>query len=330
VTLPTGSDITQAPPIIGESYDFRTSTVAQRLEQPPALEAKSFSVAGKFDVLSGLAGLDLHLADVPIAAMGNAAKKFGDLTKSKLDDVLAGVHDPNPGNGDEADFLGAGVKALDDAVVTMRAVEGRIQQYRTAMGRAQRTLAVLKDLAAQIDRRLKTIGDELAEARHDVSVTRALFAEEQSRVLAINERRDQVVAQHVRFLAYLRPRTVNAGDSAPTRVLNPGVTGAPVPACLAQPVAAPPELRAMVDLLRESPVRWFTAIAPLVDRLDRLDVLHGAFAGAKLRATFRTAGEVANVVGWRAAACSATRCGDVCRPAGQGRRPARADGAARS
>ena len=298
LAVPTGSDITQAQPIIGETYDFRTSTIAQRLEQPPALEAKSFSVAGKYDVLSGLSRLDLHLADVPIAGMGNAAKMFADLTPSKLGDVLAGVHDPNPTNGDEADFLGAGIKALDDAVTTMRAVEGRIQQYRTAMSKAQQALGVLKDAAGQIDRRLKVIGDGLAEARHDASVTRALLAEENSRVRAINDRRDLVIAQHVRFLAYIRPRAIDPGEAMPTRVLTPGLMEATAPSFAGETTLAPPELRAMVDLLRESPVRWFRSIVPLLDKLDRLDTLHGAIAGAKLHANVKTVGAVANVIGF--------------------------------
>ena len=293
--VPSAGHITQAPPIVGEAYDFRTTTVTDRLKQPPSLEAKSFSVAGKFEVLSGLKSMDIQLGDIPIKGVGGLT--FANLTNDKLQAVLAGDHDPHPVNGDEADFLGAGIKALDDAVTTMRAVEGRIQQYRVAKDKAQTALDALRDAAGQIDRRLKVIGDELAEARHDVSVTRALLAEETARLQGINDRRDLVIAQHARFLVYMRPRLIEPTESAPTRVLNPGLTEAPVPVCLSQPVPVPPELRAMVDLLRESPVRWFTHIEPVMDRLDRLDVLHGALASAKVRANFTTAGAVANVVG---------------------------------
>ena len=53
---------------------------------------------------------------------------------------------------------------------------------------------------------LGVIGDELAEARQDVSVARALLAEEQQRVADVNARRDQVVAEHARFLAFRSPQ----------------------------------------------------------------------------------------------------------------------------
>jgi hypothetical protein len=104
----------------------------------------------------------------------------------------------------------------------------------------------------------------------------------------INRRRDQVLTDHVPFLAYHRPRVGVALVEPPVRSLDPGLAAAPVPACLAHPAAVPAELRAMTELFREAPVQWFTQVAPLLDRLDRLDVLYNALQAAKLRAGSRT------------------------------------------
>jgi hypothetical protein len=292
----TMDDITQQPPIVGEVYDFRTTTVAKRIESPPALEAKSFSVAAKFDVMTGLRDLDLAIADVPVAGLG-AAATFGDVTGGKLGEILKGTFDPDPANGDEADFLGSGVKALDDAVVTLRAVEGRVQQYRVAMEKCRKAAATLRELSSNVDRRLKEIADSLTEARHDVAVARALLAEELTRVEGVNNRREEILANHVPFIAYVRPRLVETVLPAPTRIVNPGLVQAPVPVCLSRDVEAPPELRGMVDLLREVPVRWYVHLRALLDRFDRLDLLHGAVLNARTRAAFKVPGEAVAVTG---------------------------------
>jgi hypothetical protein len=296
----TVDDITQQPPIVGEVYDFRTTTVAKRIESPPALEAKSFSVAAKFDVMSGLQDLDIAIADVPVAGLGTTGT-FGEITGGKLGEILKGTFDPDPANGDEADFLGSGVKALDDAVVTLRAVEGRVQQYRAAIEKCRKAAATLRELSVSVDRRLKEIADNLTEARHDVSVARALLAEEIARVGAVNTRRDEILANHVPFIAYLRPRLVETVLPAPVRVVHPGLTEAPVPACLARDVEIPPELRGMVDLFREVPVRWYVHVRRVLDRFDRLDLLHGAVLNARSRASFKMPGEAAAVTGIEAA-----------------------------
>jgi hypothetical protein len=292
----TMDDITQQPPIVGEVYDFRTTTVAKRIESPPALEAKSFSVAAKFDVTSGLQDLDIAIADVPVAGLG-ATATFGEITGGRLNEILKGAFDPDPANGDEADFVGSGVKALDDAVVTLRAVEGRVQQYRVAMEKCRKAAATLRELSINVDRRLKEIADSLTEARHDVAVARALLAEEIARVEGVNNRREEILANHVPFIAYLRPRLVEAVLSAPIRVVNPGLVEAPVPVCMARDVEAPPELRGMVDLLREVPVRWYVHVRTLLGRFDRLDLLHGAVLNARTRAAFKVPGEAVAVTG---------------------------------
>jgi hypothetical protein len=92
-------------------------------------------------------------------------------------EVAGGRHDPNPANAnDEAGFLTAGVRAIDNSISILRGLEGRVAQYKRAIEACRRTLAALNELAARVDGRLAVIGNELAEARQDVSVARALLA----------------------------------------------------------------------------------------------------------------------------------------------------------
>jgi hypothetical protein len=205
--------------------------------------------------------------------------------KGSLDRLL--LQEPDPPDADESVFYSIGVELLDATIAALRTVEGRLQQYRDALAVTRAVLDDLRGQAGALDRRLKQVEDDLAEARHDVSVSRALLAEETERVDGINDRRAAVLREHVRFLAFHRPRLVHAEGDVPVRTLDPAYTQSPVPAALADPAAAPPELRGLAEMLREAPVRWFPAAVPLVDRLDRLDVLLGTLASAKQRAATR-------------------------------------------
>jgi hypothetical protein len=113
------------------------------------------------------------------------------------------------------------------------------------------------------------------------------MAEEQQRIDGINARRDQIVASQVKFLAYFRPRTVEARNDLTFRAIDPGISPQTVPACMARNLAAPDELRAYVNLLREAPLNWFSYVPPLLDKLDRLDVLQSVVQNSKLRASFK-------------------------------------------
>ncbi len=302
--VPTADDVTGQVPIAGKPT-IRTVTIAERLEEPKAPEAKNFTAATKYDVVKSLATLPISLEGLAVPGMvavdnnqqpifdpktgqpqrtaTQPLKDFAD--PAALSKLLA---DPDPQNGDEAAFFASGVDVLDHTIATLRLVEGRVQAYRAAIDTCRQTLATLQTLESSANARLSEIEQGLAQARHDVSVARALLAEEQARVDGINQRRDQIIAEQVPFLAYYRPRATDLLATPPVRALDPGLTEAPVPACLAHDVAAPPELTAMVDLLRDSPARWFTVIPPLLDRLDRIDLLQRAALSAKLRAQVRT------------------------------------------
>jgi hypothetical protein len=165
----------------------------------------------------------------------------------------------------------------------MRQLEGRIKLYRDAVGRSQAVLDGLRMQAVALEQRLQAVGETLAEARHDVSVTRALIAEEEARLAAINDRRAQILRDHVHFIAYQRPREAELIVQAPLRQLDPGLLEAPVPACLKAHQEAPDELADLLAVVREAPARWFVALPALLDRLDRVDLLLKTMQSAQLR-----------------------------------------------
>lgn len=299
-------------PIVGEAYDFRTVTVAERLESPAANEAKSFAVLSRYEVLQGLAGLDVPLDDVMIpgfikrdaggipekrtlknavpggpAPSGGSfvwvreARRFGEV-KNRLEALV--LEENDPANADESAFFSMAVELLDATVAALRNVEGRIQQYRGAVDRARAALDELHALAARVDARLKTVGDDLAETRHDLAVARALLEDEKARVAAVNARRRRILAEQVHFYAYQRPRLSAALLDAPARPLDPAFTQSPLPAALAGSDAAPAELRAIVEVLREAPLRFFRNASNLLAGLDTLAVLRGTLESARERA----------------------------------------------
>ena len=317
---PTTNEIVLNTPIIGKFYDFRTVTIAERIRESPAPEAKSYSVANKYEVLKEIAAFDPEKGDIDVDDLnvpgfyeytGTTLKqenfsvfrgtqviasravpierKFtiseiraNDLKIAK--EVLQGRHDLEPGDGDEAAFFSVGVRALDHTIAILRAVEGRVQSYRNAINICRAALSELQLLALDVNKRLRELDDDLAEARHDVAVARALLAEETLRIEGINQRRDRVVNEHVRFVLYYRPRSTMLLASAPVRELEPGLIQSPVPACLEHAVTAPDELRDMIDLLREAPVKWFTHIPALIDKLDRPYTIYEALLRARNRA----------------------------------------------
>ena len=129
-------------------------------------------------MLSNLTALNLA-GDLPMPGFiderGNAAtnKTLSSITAADLADVLASKHDPDPKNGDEAAFFAAASKTLEDVVGALRRFEGRVHLLKQGLGDAPPALAALNDASAQVDTRLKAIGDALGEARHDVAVAKA-------------------------------------------------------------------------------------------------------------------------------------------------------------
>ncbi len=185
---------------------------------------------------------------------------------------------------DESAQFSEGADLADSTVALMRQVEGRVKLYRDAIAAARAALASVRRQAAGNESRLRAVGGDLAEARHDVALTRALIAEEEARLDAINARRADTLREHVRFVAYQRPREAELVIPAPSRQLDPGLMPAPVPACLAEHQNAPDDLRELLAVIREAPARWFVKAKPVVDRLDRVDLLVKTLQSAQLRA----------------------------------------------
>jgi hypothetical protein len=280
------SDVQEQGPIIGRPI-IRTTSIAERLIEPKAPEAKNFSVASRHNVIGGLVGLDISLdgLQVPDRRTGSPTVDAVDLNAFKDPERLGQIlQDPDPATTDEAAYFTASVEQLDQTIAALRVVEGRIQVYKQARLLCQETLTQLRALIRQAELRLHAIEDDLAEARHDVAVARALLAEEETRINSINQRRTTILDEQVDFLVFYRPRAVDTLRNTPVRAINPGLMEATVPACLAHDIAIPPELRSMVDLLRDIPVKHFTALPPLLTRLDHLEIVQAVVVGAKERA----------------------------------------------
>ncbi len=190
---------------------------------------------------------------------------------------------PRRSKVDESAYFSDGADLSDNTVALMRQLEGRIKLYRDAISISQSVLDSLRKQAVALDQRIQAVGEDLAEARHDVAVTRALIAEEEARLVAINDRRAQILRDHVKFIAYQRPREAELITPAPMRQLDPGLLEAAVPACLKAHQDAPDELSDLLAVVREAPSRWFASAPALLDKLDRVDLLVKTMQSAQLR-----------------------------------------------
>jgi len=298
----TQFQIEQKTPIIGQAFVPRTVTIADRIEDPKAPESKNYSAAAKFEIITSLNQTGINMDDLLIPDVlvleGPAEDQhpkinptthlavrvtlpFRDI-KNQLDKRI--LDDPTDAQLDEAKIFSIGVELLEHTISFLRAVEGRIQAYKQIIELCRATLNATQALRSRVEQRLAEFEHALAEDRHDLLVTEALLDEETDRVKKINERRDQVVRDHVRFLAYQRPRLVDLNAAIPSRTLDPAITESPIPACLGHDVTLPAELRKTISLFRESPIKWFPNLQALLDRLDRIELLHETMAAAKERA----------------------------------------------
>lgn len=315
----TPIDVTNAAPLVGKP-NIRTVSIADRLVAPKATEARDYTTSTRHETVFNLvrladeliaedggvtpglfSGIDVHglpgeafyendpdftaARRRPLIDFINPAQRsallLDLLTPPKLRPGPDGKLEPAP--EDEAQHFSDSADLADNTVALMRQMEGRIKRYRDVIAACQSVLDGLRNDRASARARLNALGETLAEARHDVAVTRALIAEEQARLDAINARRAAVLANEVRFLAYMRPRTVEHLAAAPLRDLAPGLTEAPVPACLRSHEDIPDELADMLVVVREAPASWFGRSPAILDRLDRTDLLIKVIQSAQLR-----------------------------------------------
>jgi len=286
----TAREVGEQNPLVGKVQSFNNATVGERLAESSANTSYMAGVAVKGELLTELLDTDIHIDDLKVPGVSADGKplSFAAIRADRniIGDILAGNHDPVEGD-DEAGYFSAGIKALENVVGVLRQIEGRVHAYRRAISRCKDTLSDIRAELDKADQRLNTIGDELAEARHDVSVARALKAEEQARLAALNARRDKILATQVPFLLFRRPRSVDPRLDAPMHYVNPDLSDQPLPLCDLAQVEAPAPLEAMLDVIRDAPMKWFKAVKLILPQLSRLADLQVTLAGAKKRAVSR-------------------------------------------
>lgn len=297
-------NIVYSAPVLGLS-EIRTTAIADRLKAPPSTEARDYALANRHRTVSSLLTLlDAFLAEdsgevpalladfaIPLLPGIDYAKDGGAPKRSLTDfradpGLLDALLSPQLLSDavDEASLFTQTVSLSDSTVAILRQLEGRLALYRDALSRCEGALA---DLLAAIDAtRLRQAGvdDDLAEARHDVGVARALLAEETERIAGINARRAKVLAEEVKFLAYVRPRELDNLLATPTHAVDPGLLEAPVPACLKARPDTPEEVLDMLRVVREAPANWFVKLPVLIGRLDKVDHLQRLLGTSALRA----------------------------------------------
>ncbi|WP_066337536.1 hypothetical protein [Azohydromonas lata] len=298
--------IVYANPVVGLST-VRTTAIADRLKSPPSTEARDYALANRQRTVASLVELVKTLSaqdsgELPSVFDGFVVYGLKDdpflrgsnqPTQRALTDFLAQpelltlllLPPVTTGAEDEALLFSQTVALSDNTVALLRQLEGRLTVYRDALGRCEAVLQTLQGHWSDAAQRLQAVEERLAEARHDVGVTRALIAEEEARLAAINERRARVLAEEVRFVAYMRPREAAQALQAPWRAVDPALAEAPVPACLRSHPDVPDELAEMLKVVREAPAAWFVDVPALVERLDRGELLLRTLRGAQSRST---------------------------------------------
>ena len=291
-------DITQQSPIVGAQLNLRTLTIAERLAPSPAQEAMFYSVGNRVAVLQLLTDLDLTIDDLPILVdnlpSGTAPFVVADLRPNadpnrtsllfNLVNTPQITTPPADANPDESTLFSTGVHVLEQNTQLLRAIEARIQQYQDFLTLAAAALSRVQSNMSSAQSLLTQLRNDLTQSRQDMTYVQALFADEQTRVANVIAQRASVLNQYVTFVAYVRPRTVDVGVEAPSRQLVPANVASPVPACLKQSVAIPPELREIVSLLREAPVRWFPPILSQLPKLERPPLLQDLAVSTQARA----------------------------------------------
>jgi len=173
----------------------------------------------------------------------------------------------------EADFFGNAVRRLEEMVAVLRIAEARLTAYEAVVNLMRDEIAERRAVATMIADRLAELQDEIEELRHDVRVARALEREEMTRAVRVNQRRAQVIAEHVPFLVFRRPRSVEAVRVPPSVPLATASDPEIVPDCLDEQIIPPEQLSAMLDLIRELPVNRLKIGPGVVQQFDRLPQL---------------------------------------------------------
>ncbi|WP_319575207.1 hypothetical protein [uncultured Desulfobacter sp.] len=181
--------------------------------------------------------------------------------------IREGLFDPDPADGDEANYFSTGVTALEHGLNAMRLIEKRLKDYKKAVTQCGNVLLDLQTNARLWKDKLGEIDDKLVVLRHDALVTRSLYEEEKARLTAVNEQRRAILDTYVTSLVFVRPRLVDPRLDVPSIPLAAEYVN-PVPACLAKDYEAVGELDDMLDVFREIPIAWLTEAKGLIRQVN--------------------------------------------------------------
>lgn len=289
------------------SWSLRTTGIATRVKEPPGLRARQAAFQVRASITQTVANLGLHLLDeveggayeglkfpgflrdVTQTVDGKSVtfkETYADvLSPANVAAVLKGDHDQVTANADNASLFSDAVRSLETTTAMLRVLEGRVREVEDVIAICRRAQARIEEHVRAAAARGAEVDGALAEARHDVANTVALLDEEQRRVEATNVERERVLREEVPFVVFCRPRVADATDPLPVHDVEPALLASPALAVLDRPAPnAPEELREMVELARQLPARAFSSVAALVDRIERLDVLHRVLAESAARA----------------------------------------------
>jgi hypothetical protein len=290
----TTTDIISQSPLVGAQLNLRTLTIAERLQQSPSQEAMFYSIANRLNYLQALNELcndlgfvidDLYIvvdgapsgtatpAAVPMIRYtfyewrtGTGQSATAPVTQAAIQTAIQNPYLPT--DASEASLYSVGVRVLEQHTTLLRAIEGRVQDYANFVSLCQTALGNMQSDLQNAQVYVTQLNHSLLQERQNVAFTSALLSDETARVDAVNAQRQQILS-HVQVVAYTRPRTLEALDTAPSRQLVPANVANPIPACLQQTVSVPAELREIVGQLREAPVNWLPAVAALLPKLQR-------------------------------------------------------------
>ena len=208
----TVTDVSQQQPLVGAQLNIRTLTVAERLAQSPSQEALFYSVSNRLAFLQLLTDLDLTIEDLPIlvdtapasntnpnpvethtlAELRNLAQAPALLARVQSVQVQA--------DADEATVFSNGIRVLEQHSQLLRALEGRVQQYRDFVSFCTAALSNVQTDLQRAQTSLQQLGNGLLQDRQNVAFTTQLLAEETARVSAVNAKRIQTLQNSVQVL----------------------------------------------------------------------------------------------------------------------------------
>jgi hypothetical protein len=298
------SNVIGERPESGPTLPPRGLTIGQRFVEPKATQNLSYARAALAQFLSQLTRLRLPLVDLtvrsvtgsddvslielqgralPPAQATDPPTTSETIRRAAVDKLLSVTQVAN--DTDEAEVTLAALDFTEVQSAILRTIEKATQQRRAVIATGSETLTIINATRDAAAGRVLAIEGKLAEARQDVSVARALRREEQQRLADINDRRDALIRDQVKFLAYVRPRAVDIVERAVQYwQLDPFEALAPVPACLQRHDEPAPPLNTYLQLMRHAPARWFSALAPLLARLDTADKLIALLDSARVSA----------------------------------------------